>query len=103
MEMSEVERVAVLEAVLVIVILGIVEGTDGIIGSDADKGGEEKGGGGGNRETTGEESKEGKDGIGPRGMRVPAFQNGSMEGASSMVVSGRRVDGKELRCSMNVT
>ena len=101
-EMSKVERVAVLEAVLVMVILGIVEGTDGIMGSDTDKGGEEKGGGGGNEETKGEESKEGKDGAGPRGMRVLAFQNGSIEGASSMVISGRRVDGKELRYSMNV-
>ncbi len=92
--------VTVLELELVTVIVGIVEGTGASSGTVADEGREEEGGGGGDGETTGEGAEEG---TGPGGMRVPASQDGGAEGASSMVVPERRVDGMESRCSMNVT
>jgi hypothetical protein len=37
------------------------------------------------------------------GMREAASHDGGAEGASSTVVPGRREEGSESRCSMNVT
>jgi hypothetical protein len=42
-------------------------------------------------------------GMGLGSMRALASQDGSMEGANSMVIPGRRVEGKALRCSIKVT
>ncbi len=92
--------VIVPETVLVIIIVGNIDRTCALKGADMDKGGEGEGGEGGKGETRG---WGGKEGAHSGGIREPASQDGGAEGASSMVVLGRRVEGKELRCLMNMT
>ena len=86
--------------VSVIVIDGIVEAVGASEGADADKGGLEGEGGGGDGERLWS-GGEGEGDVG--GMREAASHDGGAEGASSTVVPGRREEGSELRCSMNVT
>jgi len=88
------------ETVLLIAIVGNVEGMCALKGADVDRGGEGEGGGGGEGETIG---RGGEEGAHSRGMREPTSQDGGVKGVSSTVILGRRVEGKELICSINIT
>ena len=86
--------------VSVIVISGIVEDNGTSEGAEVEKGGLGGWRGGGDGETLWS-GGEGEGDVG--GMRDAASHDGDTEGASSIVVPGRREEGSELRCSMKVT
>jgi len=81
-------------------MLRIVEGAGAAKAAGVDKGELGRWGGGGEGEI---KELGGKGECADWGMREVASQDSGADRVSSMVVSGRRLEGRESRCSINVT